>query len=186
MSYILTTTLPLEYRIPEIIPPSIIGSSAEEAQYVALYTTVVAIIALSNAGTLPNAKLEKHLARLNIERNMPMDTTANVLKRMATQQYIYRVVDRTGDEETIDWIVGPRGHTEIGTAGIQRVVEEVYGEKAPEDLAQRLHRSLGIELGRIDHHEDHQEEVDPGAPGPSTLRRSGRQRRLADNDQDTV
>jgi hypothetical protein len=181
-SYILTTILPTEYRTPAIMPPSIIGSSAEEAQYVALCTTIVSIIALSHGGSIPNAKLESHLGRLNIERNMPMDTTINILKKMSAQGYIYKIVDKSGDDETTDWVVGPRGQVEIGNGGIQRFVEEVYGGKAPEDLVEKLQRSLGMELGRVDEDEEQEEEAGNGDSGPSTQRRSGRQRRLADDD----
>jgi hypothetical protein len=142
------------------------------------------LIALSNGGILPNAKLETQLKRLNIERNMPMDSTQNILKKMSAQQYIHKIVDRSGDEETIDWVVGPRGHAEIGKLGVKRFVEEVYGDRAPDDLVKRLEKSLGMQVPRAngegdEDEEEEEEEVEEeatndGDPGPSTQRRSGR------------
>jgi hypothetical protein len=135
------------------------------------------MIALSPGGSLINSKLETNLKRLNIEVNMPMDTTQNILKKMTTQQYIVKVVDRSGDEETIEWMVGPRGHAEIGKRGVKRFVEEVYGENAPEDLAKRLQRSLGLQSLRPEVQEEEEEEeksAEDGDPGTSTQRRSGR------------
>jgi len=85
-------------------------------------------------------------------------------------------VERNADDETTDYIVGPRGHAEIGKRGIQRFVEAVYGERAPEDLAKRLHRSLGVATaGSKDEEDEEEEQPDNGEPGPSTQRRSGRQ-----------
>jgi hypothetical protein len=143
-SYILTTILPPHYRTPEIMPPSIIGSLDEEAAYTGLCTMVVAIIALSPGKSIPDSKLDRYLARLNANKNMPMDKTENVLKKMSTHGYITKVLDRSGDEETVDWVVGPRGKVEIGNKGVLGLVKEVYGNSGPEDLQQRLTRSLGI------------------------------------------
>jgi hypothetical protein len=119
---------------------------------------------------------------------MPMDKTENILKKMIAQGYIIRVVERNADDESIDWIVGPRGHAEIGKKGIQRFVEEIYGESAPEDLSQRLERSLGIEkrpsgAREVEPEEEaeEEEEADSDVPGPSTQRISGRQRRVDDD-----
>lgn len=104
-----------------------------------------------------------------------MDTTVNILKKMTAQGYIYKIVDKSGDDETTEWIVGPRGRVEIGNGGIQRFVEEVYGDKGPEDLAEKLLRSLGMEVGTVDGDEEQEEEAGNEDPGPSTQRRSGRQ-----------
>jgi len=69
---------------------------------------------------------------------------------MIKQGYIIRISDKSGDEETIDWRVGPRGKVEIGNKGIQGLVNEVYGDSAPDDLEKRIHRSLGMEVGSLD------------------------------------
>lgn len=110
---------------------------------------------------------------------MPMDTTQNILKKMIAQGYIIKIVDKSGDEETVEWMVGPRGLAEIGKRGVKRFVEELYGENAPEDLTKRLQRSLGLEPLKTAEREtepqaEAEEEAADGDPGPSTQRRSGR------------
>lgn len=145
-SYILTTILPSQYRTAEILPPSIIGSSAEEAAYTGLCSMAVALISLSPGRSLPDSKLYRYLSRMNADKNMPMGKTENVMKMMTSQGYLVKVLDRSGDEETIDWVVGPRGKIEIGNRGILGLVKEVYGDRAPDDLQDRMIRSLGIVL----------------------------------------
>ena len=162
------------------MPPSIIGSSSEEATYVGLCTVIVSIIAMSDAGQIPNSKLKRYLHRLNIDENTPLDKTDMTLAKMQKHGYILKVVDRSGDDETIDWRVGPRGKVEIGNKGIQGLVNEVYGDSAPDDLETRLHRSLGIEVAGM---EDSSEEEEPANPGPSTVRTSGRRRRVTTGDE---
>lgn len=83
-----------------------------------------------------------------------MDKTANVLAKMQKQGYIVRTVDRSGDDETVDWRVGPRGKVEIGTNGIMGLVNTVYLDDSREDLQSRLHRSLGVEIAREGQRED--------------------------------
>lgn len=180
-SYILTTILPPQYRTPEIISPSVIGSAEEEAAYTGICTMIVSVIALSPGKSVPDSKLDRYLARLNANKNMPMDKTENILKKMMNQGYIIRVVDRSGDEETVDWVVGPRGKIEIGNMGILGMVKEVYGASAPDDLQQRLTRSLGIISAEdlMNGEDEGQDEDEPSEvnTGPSTQRRqSGRAR----------
>jgi hypothetical protein len=142
---------------------------------------IVSIIALSPGKSIPDSKLDRYLARLNANKNMPMDKTENILKKMTSQGYIIKVVDRSGDEETVDWVVGPRGKIEIGNKGVLGMVKEVYGASAPEDLQQRLTRSLGIISAEelMNGEDEGQEEDEPSEvnAGPSTQRRqSGRAR----------
>jgi len=114
-----------------------------------------------------------------------MDKTANVLQKMQRQGYIVGTVDKSGDDDTIEWRVGPRGKVEIGNKGTQGLVNMVYGDSAPEDLQQRIHRSLGMEVGREDQgdEEEAEAEFEPEANGGSSRRRSGRRReRAADDD----
>jgi hypothetical protein len=123
---------------------------------------------------------------MNAGENMPMDKTANVLAKMQKQGYIVRTVDKSGDDETIDWRVGPRGKVEIGNNGIEGLVKVVYGDTAPEDLQSRIHRSLGIEVARGNEREEEEEdaeveaEPEPERNGGSSGRRS--RRRAADDD----
>jgi len=67
-------------------------------------------------------------------------------------------------------------------------VEEVYGNRAPEDLEQRIHKSLRIEpedkaLPLRGEEPEEDEATSREDPGPSTQRqgRSGRQRRVDDD-----
>ncbi|KAH8654562.1 MAGE family-domain-containing protein [Tricladium varicosporioides] len=187
-SYIVVTTLPPAYRIPEIIAPSLSGSDEDEAVYVGLCTVIVSYISMSPEGSLPDHKFMKMLSRLNIEHNTPLDKTEIVLKKMIAQGYIYKDVDRSADEETIDWRVGPRGKVEIGNRAIQGFVKQVYGDDAPEDLDKRIYRSLNMDVTKIDQiHEDPAaaQDANSSEPGPSTARTLGRRRRAAaDDDSD--
>ncbi|KAH7308802.1 MAGE family-domain-containing protein [Rhexocercosporidium sp. MPI-PUGE-AT-0058] len=173
-NYILTTILPPEYRSPEIMPPSTIGSEHNEASYMGICTAIVSIIALSPNDTVPDHKLYSYLERLSLEKHTGLGTSEALLARMIKDQYIYKTTEKTADDETIDWRVGPRGKVEIGNRGIQGLVNVVYGEDAPEDLEKRLHRSLGIEAvrmsgnGEVDEEEEEEaEETMNGDPGPS-------------------
>jgi hypothetical protein len=180
-SYILTTILPPAYRQPSIIAPSLIGNSEDEAAYIALCTVIVAYIAMSPGGQVPDYKLARMLKRMNAETNVPGGTKTDVaLARMERQGYIWKVKENTGEEETTDWRVGPRGKIEIGNRGIQGFVREVYGEDATEDLEKRLNRSLGIESRVVNPEESPPAESNKG---PARTQ-SGRGRRRAAEQED--
>lgn len=184
-SWILTNTIPNKYRIPAIIPPSSIGSAADEAAYVGLYTFIVAIVHLNPTHSIPDHKLTRYLSRANASDNMPMDKTANVLLKMQKQGYIVKTVDKSGDDETIDWRVGPRGKIEIGERGIEGLVKLVYGDNPPEDLQARIHRSLRMEVVREEDREEGEEdeaELERDEPNGGPSRRQSRRRRVADDD----
>ena len=123
---------------------------------------------------------------MNASENMPMDKTANVLAKMQKQGYIVRTVDKSGDDETIDWRVGPRGKVEIGNKGIQGLVTLVYGDSPPEDLQSRIHRSLGMEIVRGDDREEDGDVEDAEAElekeEPNDRRRQSQRRRAANDD----
>lgn len=168
------------------MPPSIIGNVEDEATYIGICSVIVTIIALSANGTMGEAKLKQHLTKMNLEQNAGgLGKTEDLLKKMCTQGYINKVVEKTADEETIDWKVGPRGKVEIASKGIRGLVLEVYGENAPEDLDKRLQRSLGMEIKKADTNntrdvqregEEEAEDAEDGDPGPSQRRSSGRRR----------
>ncbi|TVY86995.1 Non-structural maintenance of chromosome element [Lachnellula willkommii] len=183
-SYILSTTLPAPYRTPEILAPSLIGSEEDEATYIGLCTVVVAYIAMSPAEAVPEHRLIRALKRLNVDENTPLGKTDAILKKMGAQGYIWKVTDRQGDEETIDYRLGPRGKTEIGKRGVRGFVQEVYGDSAPDDLDKRLNRSLNMDVARIEQMDGAAviAEEDPEEPngGPSRARSSGRRRRADD------
>ncbi|CAL3964370.1 unnamed protein product [Diplocarpon coronariae] len=168
-TYILTTTLPSEYRKPEIKPASNIESEDKEASYVALCTTIVSIIALSPNDSVPNHKLISYLERLNLEVNTAFGKKDALLARMTKDGYIYKTIESTVDDEQIDWRIGARGKAEIGNSGIEGLVREVYGKEAPKDLDKRLQRSLGTEVKiSVDNSENSAaEEEELGGTGPS-------------------
>jgi hypothetical protein len=128
------------------------------------------------------------LKQLNADENTPLDKTSTILSTMIKQGYIVRTVEKSGDEETIDWRVGPRGKVEISNKGIQGFVQEIYGDDAPDDLEARLQRSLKMEVKKVKksngaaeveaEEESEEEQERNGGPGPSTVSRrsSGRRR----------
>lgn len=120
-----------------------------------------------------------------MERHTGLGTTEALLARMVKDQYIYKTTEKTADDETIDWRVGPRGKIEIGNKGIQGLVNEVYADNAPDDLDKRLQRSLEMETrnvnGNGEEHGDEEEEEEEltvnGDPGPSRAQSRMRSRR---------
>lgn len=152
-TWILTSVLPERFRQPEILPPSQAPTLELESQYTGLYTFVVSLIYL-NGGMLPDAKMERYLKRVNIEDaaaqnivnilNSGGDKTEKLLKRTEKDGYVIKVKDNSTGEEVVEWIVGPRGKTEIGDSGVRGMVNQVYGEvEDPAELARALERSLG-------------------------------------------
>ncbi|QIW96068.1 hypothetical protein AMS68_001586 [Peltaster fructicola] len=140
-SWILVSTLPSEYHDPAIIPTT-------DATYTAVYSTLVALISL-NGAPLPEAKMERFLARLGMEDTTPTgDKPEKLLKRMEKDGYVFKLREPLGNgEEEITWVVGPRGKAEVGDAGVKGIVEAVYGNPDGEDgamLAKRIDRSLGM------------------------------------------
>lgn len=105
---------------------------------------IVSIIALSTSGTINEAQLDRNLERLDANINMPTGPREVVLKKMEKQGYIVRSREQNTDDPVIEYRLGPRAKLEIGTEGVMRFVKEVYGDDAPEDLEQRLYRSLGV------------------------------------------
>ena len=146
-AYVLTTLLPPAYRVPAILAPSCAPSAAEEAQYVAFYTFVVAFVYLSPAGRCSESRLETALGQLNASHYaLPGREKEKVLRRMEKEGYVLRVREpEPGGEESVDWIVGPRGKVEVGPDGVAGLVRTVFGETdgGVEELEARLEQSLG-------------------------------------------
>ena len=211
-AYILTSTLPPRFRKPNILPPAQIPSSASEAAYVGLTTFILALIYLSPSSIISEARLEKHLKRMNADNYvLHGEKTEKVLKRMEREQYIVKVRERDGGgEETVDYVIGPRGKVEVGERGVAGLVKKVYNKKDAEadELEKRLVRSLGDvviekkrpvndeEAGGEDAEvEDGGQEQEPeqeqssrrnGRRGSKkqTRRSSGRNRRTRDEEED--
>ncbi|EER26404.1 hypothetical protein D8B26_003221 [Coccidioides posadasii str. Silveira] len=158
-SWTLVSTLPPEYRIPEILPPTKAPSSATESSYVALYTFIISLITLSG-GSLAEQKLDRYLRRVNADTYTPLDRTEKLLTRLCKDGYLVRNRDVDGGEEVVEYLVGPRGKIEVGTEGVAGLTREVYGygrvnrargqdddgddDEAMEEFEQRLRRSLGF------------------------------------------
>ena len=146
-AYILTSTLPARFRKPNILPPPQIPSPAAEASYVGLTTFVLALIYLSPSSSISESRLEKHMKRMNADNYvLHGEKTEKVLKRMEREQYIVKVKERDGGgEETIDYVIGPRGRVEVGERGVAGLVRKIYAKKdaEAEELERRLVRSLG-------------------------------------------
>ena len=146
-AYILTSTLPARYRNASVLQPAQIPSTGAEASYVGLTTFIIALIYLSPSQTMSESRLEKHLKRMNADNYvLAGEKTEKVLKRMEKENYIIKVRERDGGgEESVEYVVGPRGKVEVGERGVAGLVRGVYGKKDAEadELERRLARSLG-------------------------------------------
>ena len=137
------------------------------------------------------------------------EKTEKVLKRMEREQYIVKVRERDGGgEESVDYVVGPRGKVEVGERGVAGLVKRVYNKKDAEadELERRLVRSLGdvvIEKKRSVNNEEaggEDAEVEDAGQEPeqdkssrrsgrrgskkNTRRSSGRNRRTRDEEEE--
>ena len=96
---------------------------------------------------MAEGKLESALARVNPDNYfLNGERTENILKRMERQGYIIKIRERDGGgEETVDYMVGPRGKAEIGERGVAAMARRVYAKKDAErdELERKLVRSLG-------------------------------------------
>lgn len=146
-AYILTSTLPARYRNASVLQPPQISSTGAEASYVGLTTFILALIYLSPSQTLSESRLEKHLKRMNADNYvLAGEKTEKVLKRMERENYIIKVRERDGGgEESVEYVIGPRGKVEVGERGVAGLVRGVYGKKDAEadELDRRLARILG-------------------------------------------
>ncbi|KAF8418190.1 MAGE family-domain-containing protein [Tirmania nivea] len=143
-SYILTTLLPPAFRVPEILSAGTTSTNTKEEAYVALTTTICSLVYL-NGRSINEAKLDRHLRRLNIEQTTPVDRTEKLLSTMCKQGYLLRVKDNTGGDTSWEYHLGPRAKMEIGKEGVVSLVKKVYGVQAPEDVEERVGRNIGIE-----------------------------------------
>lgn len=140
--------MPQEYRLPDIVGPSRPLKSDEinrEDSYVGLYTTAIALIVISG-GLIPESKLERALRRMNAEQTTPVGTKDKTLALMVKDGYMVKVKDVSASgEETIDYIVGPRGKVEVGRDGVAHFIRNMYGGSEDDaELEQRIQRTLDV------------------------------------------
>ena len=139
---------------------------------------------------MAEGRLEVALTRMNADTHfLNGERTENILKRMERQGYIVKIRERDGGgEESVDYIVGPRGKAEIGEKGVAGMVRRVYGKRDAEkdELEKRLVRSLGdvvLEKGprpAVEEEDDVDLEADNGeGSSRSTGRGSRRQSQRA-------
>jgi hypothetical protein len=144
---------------------------------------IISLISLCG-GTLADAKLDRYLKRMNADVNMPMDKTEAVLQKMIKQGYLVRIKENVSGEETVDWMVGPRGKVEVGNEGVRGLVTDVYGDTAPEDLSDRIKSSLGLDVVRGEQEEEQATEEAAENTQRNGGRPRGRPRRAVDVEDD--
>lgn len=147
--WVLQTILPEQYRLPEIIGPSRPLAEDDtmnrEDAYVGLYTVAIALITISG-GMIPEGKLDRAFRRMNADQSTPLGNKDKTLGLMVKDGYIVRVKDASSTgEETVDYIVGPRGKVEVGRDGVAQLVRTMYGDSEDVDeLEKRIQRTLDV------------------------------------------
>jgi hypothetical protein len=177
--WVLQTIVPPQYRLPEVMGPARPTDRAEDdtvAAYVGLYTMVIALITIAG-GRLPEGKLDRALRRMNAEQTTPVETKDKTLALMVKDGYVVKVRESVGGDETVDYIVGPRGKVEVGAEGFANLIRTIYGGE-DEEVEQKIKRTLDV-AG-----------VTSGVPAaeapapPAAGRKRGRPQRDEDEDED--
>lgn len=179
--WVLQSLVPEQYRLADVMGPSRpLPEDAlnKEDAYVGLYTMVIALITI-NGGTLPEGKLERALKRMNANQTTPVDTTERTISAMIKDGYIVRIKESGTDEETIDYIVGPRGKIEVGRTGFAAFVRMMYGESEVEGAAEELEKRIKRTLDVADAMQGVGESV---VPAVAVGRKRGRPRQEADEE----
>ncbi|KAJ5936662.1 MAGE family-domain-containing protein [Penicillium verhagenii] len=129
-SWILSTTLPPKYRTPSILIPTKAPSANEEAIYTGLYTFIIAVITL-NGPSLNEDKLMRYLKRAKADVHTPIDRTDKLINRLCRDRYLVRTREVDENEDVVLYMVGPRGRIEVGSKGVDGLVEEVFRSPPP-------------------------------------------------------
>jgi hypothetical protein len=137
--WVLQTILPEQYRLPDIMGPSRPVPDDKvnmEDSYVGLYTMTIALITITG-GMIAEGKLDRALRRMNADQLTPLGSKDKTLAQMIKDGYIVRIKDTSSGEETVEYIVGPRGKVEVGREGVANLVRMMYGEaEHTEELAE--------------------------------------------------
>lgn len=150
-----------------------------EDSYVGLYTMVIALITIAG-GMIAEGKLDRALRRMNADNSTPLGTKDRTLALMAKDGYITRVKDNSSGEETVDYIVGPRGRVEVGREGFAKLVRIMYGDEEQEELERQIERTLNV----ADAFNSSSAPAEPAGGASQTAgRKRGRPRRGEDEDE---
>lgn len=140
---------------------------------------VIALITIAG-GMIAEGKLDRAFRRMNADNSTPLGTKDKTLALMAKDGYIVRVKDNSSGEETVDYIVGPRGKVEVGRDGFAKFVRTIYGEEADQD---ELERSIERTLNVADAFNSSGVPAEPAAGASQTAgRKRGRPRRDEDDE----
>ncbi|KAL7268520.1 hypothetical protein RUND412_008856 [Rhizina undulata] len=143
-SYVLLSTLPAAFRDPEILNPQ----GFREQTYTGLVSMIVSLVYL-NGRTIPEAKLDRYLKRMNADEYTPIDKTEKILQTMVRLGYLLKVKDDTGEVTAYEYHLGPRAKVEIGVEGVEGLVKSVYGVTVPGDVEAKIRRNIGVELKEL-------------------------------------
>lgn len=178
-SYILTSVLPPQFMVPEIV--QLRGEG--EKSYTGLVTFITALIYL-NGRALPAVKLDRYMRTLNANEYTPCGALDTVLQRMQKHGYIIRIKDNTGEETQYEYHLGPRAKVEIGEDGIKSLIKTVYGDEEVEDLDVKFKRNIGLELkNNFDEEDDDDAEV-PAAGDRRKKKAAPKRGRRRNEDED--
>ena len=173
----LQTILPDQYRIPDIIGPSRPLPDDDinrEDSYVGLYTMTIALITIAG-GKIPEGKLDRALRRMNADQSTPVGSKDKTLSLMAKDGYIVAIKE----DETVEYIVGPRGKVEVGRDGFANLIRMMYGEdQDQEELEKRIERTLNV----AEAFNSSGVPAEPPAASQMAGRKRGRPRRDEDSD----
>jgi hypothetical protein len=139
-SWVLVTTLPAEYRTPLVLGKPQSEVNEKENYYVGMCTTVVTLVYL-HSGRLGDNRLDTVLFR---KMGISSTEATELLTRMDKEGFIKKIVDTSTGQESIDYIVGPRGKVQIGEEGVANFVKGVWGEDDAEDLDKQLKKTLDL------------------------------------------
>jgi hypothetical protein len=129
-----------------------------------------------SGGMMPEGKLDRALRRMNADQSTPLGPKDKTLSAMVKDGYIVKIKDASG-EESIDYIVGPRGKVEVGRDGVAQFMRMMYGESEdPEELEKKIQRTLDV----ADVHNNSA----PMVEGASATQTTGRKRGRPRNDDD--
>ena len=138
----------------------------------------IGLITISG-GMIPEGKLDRALRRMNADQTTPLGSKDKTLAIMVKDGYLVRIKDSSSGEETIDYIVGPRGKVEVGRDGVANLIRAIYGQSEDvEEVEKRIQRTLDVAEAY-----NSSGPVGEAAPAPAASQTAGRKRRLR-NDAD--